>query len=63
MNVLFLTMSSAWADIEDRGIYTDLMRKFRDKGHKVYIVYPRERCTGLPTELLHKGGVHILYAH
>lgn len=60
MNVLFLTMSSAWADIEDRGIYTDLMRKFRDKGHKVYIVYPRERRTGLPTELLHNGGVHIL---
>ena len=29
--------------VESRGIYSDLMRKFRDCGHKVYIASPLER--------------------
>ena len=60
MNILFLTMSSNMQNIETKGIYTDLMRKFRDKGHEVYIVYPRERKLGLPTEVIHQHGVHFL---
>lgn len=60
MNVLFLTMSSGLKNIETSGIYTDLMRKFRDEGHEVYIMYPRERRTGLPTALQHEGRVHTL---
>lgn len=60
MNVLFLTMSSGLRDIEANGIYTDLMRKFRDEGHEVYIIYPRERKTGLPTELKVGNHVHTL---
>ena len=60
MNVLFLTMSPALKNIEASGIYTDLMRKFRDEGHEVYIMYPRERRTGLPTALQHEGRVHTL---
>lgn len=60
MNVLFLTMSSALKNIETSGIYTDLMRKFRDEGHEVYIMYPRERRIGLPTALQHEGRVHTL---
>ena len=51
MNVLFLTMVSGIANIETSGIYTDLMRKFCDKGHELYIIYPRERRLGLPTEV------------
>lgn len=53
-------MSSNMQNIEAKGIYTDLMRKFRDKGHEVYIVYPRERKLGLPTEVMHQQGVHLL---
>ena len=60
MNVLFLTMTSGWQDVETSGIYTDLMRKFRDKGHNVYIIYPRERRLGLSTELLNNNGVYTL---
>ncbi|WP_270534750.1 glycosyltransferase family 4 protein [Parabacteroides johnsonii] len=60
MNILFLTMSSNMQNIETKGIYTDLMRKFRDKGHEVYIVYPRERKLRLPTEVMHQQGVHLL---
>lgn len=60
MNILFLTMSSGMQNIETSGIYTDLMRKFRNEGHNVYIIYPRERRLGLPTELKEDNGVHVL---
>ena len=60
MNILFLTMSSGFANIEARGIYTDLMRKFRDEGHEVYIIHPNERRTGRPTEVKNAGLIHSL---
>ncbi len=59
MNVIFLTLARI-SDIGERGIYNDLMRKFRDSGHQVYIVTPCERSLGLPTALVKAGGVHIL---
>lgn len=59
MNVIFLTLYKI-QNIEERGIYTDLMRKFRDEGHRVYIVSPVERRFGLPTALKKIDGVHIL---
>lgn len=60
MNILFLTMSSSFTNIEARGIYTDLMRKFRDEGHDVYIVHPNERRTGKPTEVKTEGRIHCI---
>lgn len=51
MNILFLTMSSSIEHIESSGIYTDLVRKFRDMGHIIYVVYPRERRSRLSTEM------------
>ena len=60
MNILFLTMSSGIEKFQSRGIYTDLMRKFRDEGHEVYIVFPRERKHGLPTQVRVQDGVHLL---
>ena len=74
MNIIFLTLAGI-EDVEVRGIYQDLMRKFRDEGHTVYIVTPSERRLGEPTKLVDlddndnlnvdldlndKGGVHIL---
>lgn len=59
MNIIFLTLSR-FSDIEDRGIYTDLMRKFRDEGHQVYIVSANERRYGLGTSLKEDHGVYIL---
>ena len=59
MNIIFLTMSRV-TDISCRGIYTDLMRKFRDEGHNVYLVTPHERSLGQHTELSEFGGVHVL---
>ncbi len=59
MNVIFLTMS-VLKEVDTHGIYVDLMRKFRDEGHNVYIVSPRERRSGEKTSLYKTGGVHIL---
>lgn len=53
-------MSTGMQNIEISGIYTDLMRKFRNEGHDVYIIYPRERRLGLPTELKEDIRVHTL---
>lgn len=47
-------------DISRRGIYEDLMRMFRSKGHEVYIVTPRERRERMPSSLIEVNGVHIL---
>lgn len=59
MNILFLTMSKMFS-IEQRGIYTDLMRHFRKNGHSVYIVSPNERRNGYKTFLSEDDGVHTL---
>lgn len=60
MNILFLTMSSGIEKIQARGIYTDLIKKFRDEGHEVYIAFPRERKHGFPTQVRVQDGVHLL---
>lgn len=60
MNILFLTMSTAVKNIQASGIYNDLIRKFRDEGHSVYIIYPNERRSGLPTTLVNEGGIQCL---
>ena len=59
MNILFLTMSKMLS-VEDRGIYTDLMRKFRDEGHTVYVVSPTERRDGRKTSIIEENRVKIL---
>lgn len=59
MNVIFLTLYYI-PDIEERSLYHDLMRKFRDEGHNVYIVTPCERRLGLETNLINDGSVKIL---
>jgi glycosyltransferase involved in cell wall biosynthesis len=51
--------------ISNRGIYSDLLRKFRDEGHNVYILSPEERGHGSwftvhGLRLIEQDGVHIL---
>jgi len=59
MNVIFLTLIRI-NDIEERGIYQDLLRKFRDEGHQVYVVCPVERRLDLKTSLMLEKGVRVL---
>lgn len=59
MNILFLTLARI-SNIEDRGIYTDLMREFVRHGHTVHIVSPAERRFHQSTEILDSENVKIL---
>lgn len=59
MNVFFLTMASL-TEVDSHGIYQDLIREFRDEGHNVYIVCPRERRLREKTHLYESSGVYIL---
>lgn len=59
MKLLFLTLSRI-EDINQRGIYSDLLRQFRDNGHMVYVASPRERRLNLPTEYINEKGVNFL---
>ena len=58
-NIIFLTMSNVQG-LSSHGIYSDLIRKFRDEGHQVTIVTPRERRSGEHTNLKEVDDVHIL---
>ena len=59
MNILFLTLVKI-NFIVDRGIYHDLLRKFRDEGNNVFVVNPIERREDEKTHLSESGGVKIL---
>lgn len=59
MNVIFITLSNI-NSIKERGIYADLMRKFRDEGHQVHIISPIERRFGKDTHVIDTDGVKIL---
>ena len=59
MNILFLTLADV-KNIEIKGIYNDLIRKFRDDGHEVFIASPTERKYGMPTQLYEMDGVKVL---
>ena len=59
MKVLFLTLVKI-DDIECYGIYSDLLRKFRNEGHDITIVCPNERKHNGSTIFLKKNGVSIL---
>lgn len=59
MNILFLTLIEI-DTVEQRGLYHDLLREFRDKGHKLTIVSPLERRRKIPTRFFEKDGVSIL---
>lgn len=59
MNILFLSLSR-FADVKERGIYSDLMRELERRGNKVYIASPIERRFEKPTSLIKNGNVEIL---
>jgi glycosyltransferase involved in cell wall biosynthesis len=59
MKILFLTLVKI-KSLEERGIYTDLLRKFREEGHKIFVVSSSERREKKKTFLLKSEGVSIL---
>lgn len=59
MKILFLSLSR-FDDVNVRGIYSDLMREFINRGNEVYIASPTERRFGKPTHLINSLHCHIL---
>lgn len=59
MNILFLTISRI-DDINARGIYSDLMREFINRGNHVFIASPTERRFGQDTHLIKSDNCEIL---
>ena len=59
MNIIFLELTRI-THVEQRGIYTDLIRKLRDEGHTVYLVTASERRLGYKTSFYDSKGVMIL---
>lgn len=51
MKVLFLTMVKI-KSFHERGIYTDLLRKFHKEGHEVFVICPNERREKKSTHLI-----------
>lgn len=60
MNVLFLTLSK-FESLNDRNIYVDLVKELASRGVNVYIVCPRQRREGLPTQQIQERNIRILY--
>jgi len=59
MNVLFLTLLD-FDTIDEPGIYTDLLREFARRGHKLFIVSPSERRSRQRTRLIRTANAVIL---
>lgn len=59
MNILFLSLSRI-DDVNDKGIYSDLMREFVRRGNDVYIASPTERRFGKSTYLSASSHCQIL---
>jgi glycosyltransferase involved in cell wall biosynthesis len=59
MRVLFLTMVKI-SSFDERGIYTDLLRKFQNEGHEVLVVCPIERRENKKTFILNEDKGKIL---
>lgn len=59
MNILFLTLNS-FSSLEEKGIYTDLLREFAKNNHKLYIVTPVEKRKSEETTLIHEKNTTIL---
>jgi glycosyltransferase involved in cell wall biosynthesis len=59
MNVLFLTLVK-FENLQDQGIYTDLIREFNKNGHNMYIIQPLEKRYKLNTHHNKTDGINIL---
>lgn len=59
MNILFLTLVKI-NSLQERGIYTDLLRKFVEEGHQVTVVCPIERRENKNTVVIKENNASII---
>lgn len=60
MKILFLSISTAVKDLNNRGIYPDLINCFSGRGHEMFVVCPSERRLNQSTFLKVEGNVSTL---
>ena len=59
MNILFLTLVE-FNSLEERNIYTDLLREFKKNGHRVCAISPIEKRKNIKTHVVNEGSTRIL---
>jgi glycosyltransferase involved in cell wall biosynthesis len=59
LNILFITLIKT-DSLSDRGIYTDLLRRFEEDGNTIYVVCPNERRDGRKTEIIVNNKLNLL---
>lgn len=59
MKILFLSLINI-KSIEEKGIYTDLIRQFVNGGHQIYVVTPFEKKLKKQTQYVIENDVHFL---
>lgn len=62
MNVLFITLVDIM-NINNHGIYEDLLREFENKGHHIFVVSPSERRNHEKTHLIRTENAVIMKVH
>lgn len=60
MKVLFLTIGRM-GNIEDKGLYPDLLRCFRERNHQIYTVSPYQRRENKKTSLIKENDTTMLH--
>ncbi len=60
MKILFLTIGRIY-EISRKGVFTDLMRKFSEEGHEVFVATPIERRFKKKTSVVYNNNVTILW--
>ncbi len=59
MNILFLTLLE-FESLQERNIYTDLLREFVKNGHEIYAISPAEKRRNIETHLVKEEHATIL---
>lgn len=60
MKILFLTLVKI-NSLDERGLYSDLLREFKNNGHQIFVVNPTERKYKKSTYLVEDDNVKILH--
>lgn len=59
MNVLFLTLLD-FSSIDEKNIYTDLLREFAKHGHRLFVISPVEKRKKIDTKIIRMNNATIL---
>lgn len=59
MKILFLSIGNL-KNLDEKSLYPDLIREFKNNGHEMYVVCSNERRNGQKTKLVIESGINVL---